>query len=288
MKQAKQPAGKPKFSAFSAGGKIPAHFYGANGFPVECYSPLLDSLSQRFDINSLWHRPLWPGQQSVNPATNWQHYATDLIKFLESRKSGPVVAIGHSMGATATVMAALQKPKLFSRLVLIEPVIQPTWKVWLTNHLPKALLHRMEPVKSTLLTPEKWKNEAQATQFYQNHAAYKRIPPKHLSVMVESMVEPVSRQSEEVCLRYSRGWEATNYMGLRQVTQTFMKLKVPSVIIQGKPNLFCDRKLFNKIKQAKPDNVYFEEHDYGHLIPLEAPELTRQLIISGLNQLKTQ
>lgn len=36
-----------------------------------------------------------------------------------------VVGAGHSMGAVATMFAALKQPSLFTKLVLIEPVILP-------------------------------------------------------------------------------------------------------------------------------------------------------------------
>lgn len=287
MKQAKPLTGKPKFSAFSAGGKIPAHFFGANGFPVECYTPLLNSLSQRFDLNSLWHRPLWPGQTPPDPVMSWQDHATDLIQFLKSRQSEPVVAIGHSIGATATLLAAQRQPKLFSRLVLIEPVLQPSWKVSMTHLLPRALLQYIDPVKTTLSAPEQWASKAKAIEYYQQHAAYKRIPAKYLNIMIDAMLEPVTKHGEEVQLRYSRAAEAINYMGLTPVQPAFMQVKVPYVVLQGKPNLFCDQKLMHKVQQAKPDNIYFQENDYGHLIPLETPELTQQLILSGLHQLNS-
>jgi hypothetical protein len=38
--------------------------------------------------------------------------------------------------------------------------------------------------------------------------------------------------------------------------------------------------------RAKPNNVYQSELEFSHLLPLEAPGLTRQLIFSGLNKLK--
>ncbi|WP_163592634.1 serine aminopeptidase domain-containing protein, partial [Klebsiella pneumoniae] len=48
-----------------------------------------------------------------------------------------LVLSGHSMGATASLLAAAERPRRLSRLVLFEPVILPRRQAWMAR-LPMA------------------------------------------------------------------------------------------------------------------------------------------------------
>ncbi|QXC60840.1 alpha/beta hydrolase [Aquihabitans sp. G128] len=50
-----------------------------------------------------------------------QGYADDLIEVCESLDAGPVVFVGHSVAAMIGVRAAIARPELFDRLVLVGP-----------------------------------------------------------------------------------------------------------------------------------------------------------------------
>jgi len=114
---------KPKFSIYSTSDRSPMHFSGANGFPVGCYNTLLNALSQRYSITSLWHKGLWPNIGDPESSLSWDDYADDLISHIKSQHKQPIIGVGHSMGANITMIAAAKAPKLFSKLVLVEPVI---------------------------------------------------------------------------------------------------------------------------------------------------------------------
>jgi non-heme chloroperoxidase len=51
------------------------------------------------------------------------HDAADLIELLEALGTGPVALLGHSYGAYAALLAALDRPDLIRRLILAEPPI---------------------------------------------------------------------------------------------------------------------------------------------------------------------
>lgn len=95
-----------------------AHFYAANGYPVQVYEPLMKLLADKFQLEALHNRAQWPNIGQPKDTVRWQTYANDLIHFLDSRQQakdiGPVIGIGHSMGATSTIFAAAKRPDLFS------------------------------------------------------------------------------------------------------------------------------------------------------------------------------
>jgi len=94
-----------------------AHFYAANGYPVQVYEPLMKLLSERFQLEALHNRAQWPNIGQPKKNISWQTYANDLIHFLDRRQQTGIVGIGHSMGATSTIFAAAKRPDLFSQLI---------------------------------------------------------------------------------------------------------------------------------------------------------------------------
>jgi pimeloyl-ACP methyl ester carboxylesterase len=50
-----------------------------------------------------------------------QAFAADLARLLEERRTGPVIAIGHSMGGQVVTALAVEHPDLVSALVVLDP-----------------------------------------------------------------------------------------------------------------------------------------------------------------------
>lgn len=272
----------PKFSIYSTQDRAPMHFSGANGFPVGCYDALLNGLSQRFSITSVWHKGLWPNIGDPSEGLSWDDYAHDLIQHIKTKHKGPIIGVGHSMGATITLIAAAKAPNLFSKLVLIEPVILSPFQSFLCKYTPHAWLSGIEPVKSTLTKPSRWKDKKQALSYFKQNPAFKRIPGDQLTAMLDSLVEMKGNQAEWV---YPLNWEIANYLAGRTILNDAKQLKVPTAFIRGKPSLFVHDKSWHQLMRAKPQQLYLSEHEYGHLMPFEAPQITRQLVMSALKKL---
>ena len=127
----------------SEGTKPPLHFSHANGFPVSMYLPWMTELALDFRVMGLSLR----GQDGLGEGiSSWHRVALDLAGFLETREVGPVVGVGHSIGAVTTMLCAARRPDLFSRIVLLDPPLFP--RRWVTPvPLGKAL--RPEETLST-------------------------------------------------------------------------------------------------------------------------------------------
>ncbi|KKY21967.1 putative toxin biosynthesis [Phaeomoniella chlamydospora] len=110
----------------------------ANGFPKELYEPLWEELIKRsrkskIRIRSIWLADVaWQGQSGVlneNKLGNdpsWMDHARDLFLMINLKRHEmprPIVGIGHSMGANNLVNLAYIHPRLFTTLILIDPVI---------------------------------------------------------------------------------------------------------------------------------------------------------------------
>src|SRR5690606_31917969 len=97
------------------------HFAHANAYPPGVYRQFLTELSADFHVLAMDQRPLWPGEQPEQ-LHSWHPLADDLVDFLEARGAGEIIGVGHSLGAVITMVAAIRRPVLFRRLVLVDPV----------------------------------------------------------------------------------------------------------------------------------------------------------------------
>src|SRR5215510_8863966 len=116
-----------KFFDLGSAGK-PVHFLHANGYPPDCYNPLLELLKTEYHVFGMLLRPLWEDTKPEQ-LKSWLPLSDDLLQFLASTappnegSAQKVIGVGHSIGAIVTLRAALRDPSLFKALVLIEPVL---------------------------------------------------------------------------------------------------------------------------------------------------------------------
>ncbi len=261
--------------------KPPLHFYGGNGFVAGVYQPLFNELSDKFDISSLAMRGYWHDKPTAKILTREQD-ADMLIEFLEKTQSQPVIGVGHSQGATATAIACAKRPDLFHSVYCLEPVTFTKKQVLLYRKLPRWLKLRYEPFKSTLKKQSHWATIEEYYQYLRNHRAYKRITDKNLQIYVE--------QSLIACdngvgyqLLFAPTQELANYFGtpfIDSALKAMNKAKTPYHIITGKPNLFMSEKVRNSWKSFVKDEQLITLNDYGHMLPVEAPKLVAETIIT--------
>ncbi len=103
----------------------------ATGFHAHAYLAMARHLGDRFHVWGLDHRghgatPLPESASSEHPVLDWRDCGDDTASVARSLADGrPIVGFGHSMGAATLLLAALERPHLFRRLVLFEPIAPP-------------------------------------------------------------------------------------------------------------------------------------------------------------------
>lgn len=261
-----------------------AHFYGGNGFALGVYEPLLSDLAQHLNITALTMRGEWYDKPTETALTREQD-ADVLIEFLQKTQDKPVIGIGHSQGATATTMAAAKRPDLFSALYLLEPVTFTNQQGKLYSLVPRMVKMTREPFKSTQVKQADWDSVDGYYQFLRRHKAYKRISDEHLLTYAKNSLE--AGQSAELTLRFSPKQELANYFGTPLIMKPLQQLiadnKVPVQLIIGKPSMFISQQVRQMWDKFVPNEQITVLNDYGHLLPLEAPELCAKLIFQKLN-----
>lgn len=260
-----------------------AHFYGGNGFALGVYEPLLSDLAQHLNITALTMRGEWYDKPTADKMTR-EEDADVLIEFLQKTQDKPIIGIGHSQGATATTMAAAKRPDLFSALYLLEPVTLTNQQGKLYSLVPRMVKMTREPFKSTQVKQANWRSVDGYYQFLRRHKAYKRITDEHLLTYATNSLE--AGQSAELTLRFSPKQELANYFGTPLIMKPLQQLiadnKVPVQLIIGKPSMFISQQVRQMWNKFVPNEQMTVLNDYGHLLPLEAPELCAKLIFQKL------
>lgn len=256
---------------------LEAVFYSANGFPLGTYLQFLKQLTPKYKLSCLSPRACWPNIEDPALQTNWEIYADDLISFVEQKFKKPIIVIGHSQGATAAIIAASKRPELFKSLILIEPASVSTLLGYIVKYTPYFIKKNFQPFKSGLQKQNVWESRKAFYNYHRKHKAYKRFPDKVLKDYTEYGLKPLN--SGKFTLTYSAKWEASNYTLAPTIWNYLKKIKLPIQVIAGKPSLFFTNDVRNKWEKISPNSNLEINKEFGHLFPLEAPEICAKTIL---------
>ncbi|KAM3561904.1 hypothetical protein ARSEF4850_002994 [Beauveria asiatica] len=155
----------------------------ANGFPKELYEPLWEELAKNLGskgvrIGSIWIADCaWQGQSGIlnrdglGDDPSWFDYSRDMLQMMNHfRMPRPLLGIAHSFGACALVNLALFHPRLFSSLVLIDPVIS-------AQH-PDDVAGYMQPPSMSARRRDVWPSRAAAAAAFQKSPFYQSWDPR--------------------------------------------------------------------------------------------------------------
>ncbi len=262
------------------------HFLHANGYPPGCYQALFDLLQARYHVFGMLLRPLWKGSKP-NEIQTWKPFSDDLLQFLSLKASGPVIGVGHSIGAVVTLRAALREPYRFRALVLIDPVLfVPSFLLrW---HVVRSLglgdrLHPLIPgAKKRRRT---FDDLERLFQRYRSRSIFRYMSDADLRVLIEGITQPKADGSYE--LVYSPDWEAQVYRtGMHDfdIWHELPNLQVPTLFIRGAETDTFLEDAAKLVKQKQPQVRVETLEKSTHILPLERPQEVFDIIKSFLNE----
>ncbi|GAB4155815.1 MAG: alpha/beta hydrolase [Candidatus Promineifilaceae bacterium] len=260
------------------------HFAHANSYPPGCYRQLLQALSTRFHVLAVEHRPLWHGSQPEE-MQSWRILGDDLVRFLDQRQLRGIYGVGHSMGAVATLYAAVQRPDLFRALALIEPVFfAPEVLHALAAQAQNEPLHDFPLVRTALSRRAHWSSR---------QAAFHHLRPKRVFARLsdEAMWDYVNhglRQDEtgQVTLTYPAAWEARVYsLPPADVWDLLPQVSVPVLAVRGAETDTLMPAAWTLWQQKQPQATFLEIAEADHLVPLSHPQQLAQIVADFAAQL---
>jgi pimeloyl-ACP methyl ester carboxylesterase len=118
----------------SDGVQVAAHDFGgrgrlllfchATGFCAQTWSPMIEALTSRFRCVALDFRGHGLTHVPAGVSMAWRGMADDLVTIIMAfSPAEPVLAVGHSMGGAAIVLAESEQPGLVERAWMYEPVL---------------------------------------------------------------------------------------------------------------------------------------------------------------------
>ena len=257
------------------GGKgAPLHFLHANGYPPNCYQPLLERFGTKHQTLGMLLRPLW---LDANPEEiqDWNPLSEDLIQLLDEKKLNTVIGVGHSIGAIVTLRAALKQPNRFRALVLLDPVLFPRYYMaeWNLVRIFK-LGNKLHPMIAGALNRRREFDDLEKIfAGYRRREVFRFFSDDNLCALIKGMTKPKADGGFE--LVYSPEWEARiYYTGIWNdwdLWQNIHRLEIPTLIIRGaETDTFWEStaRIIEK-KNRRIKIVSLEKST--HLLPLEKP-----------------
>lgn len=264
----------------------PLHFLHANGYPPDCYKPLLELLKTEYHVFGMLLRPLW--EDSIpEHLRSWYPLSDELRHFLSSQPD-PVIGVGHSIGAVVTLRAALRDPSLFKALVLIDPVLFVPRRLILW-HIFRVigLGDRVHPLIAGAKKRRRTFDDLERIfRSYRNRNLFRYMSHANLKIYIEGMTRPTADGRYE--LVYSPDWEAQIYRtGLHDfdIWRDLPKLNVPTLFIRGAESDTFLENAARLVKQKQPGAKVEALEKSTHILPLERPREVFEKMQSFLKDL---
>lgn len=274
---------KTSFVEFGGFG-LPLHFLHANGYPFFCYEPLLNLLQTEYSVFGMSLRPLWENAKPEN-IDDWHIFSEDLLRFLKDYNAGPVIGVGHSIGAVVTLRAALHDPGKFRALVLLDPVLFVPSRLVLWNLVrAMGLGNRLHPkIPGALRRRHTFDNLDLVFQGYRNRPVFRHMSDENVRAYIKGMTRPSENGGFE--LVYSPEWEACIYLtGLRDfdIWRDLPRLEVPTLFLRGAESDTFLENAAKLVKRKQPAARLETLEKSTHLLPLERPREVFDLMQSFL------
>lgn len=258
-------------------------FLHANGYPPECYRPLLSRLAENYHIVAMVQRPLWSNSKPED-IEDWRPLSDDFLQFMDTHHSAPIVCVGHSMGGTTLLRAALREPERFKNIVLLDPVLFPPYFTALWNVMRRLNIgERHHPfLKAARQRREQFDDLERLYQGYRRKSVFKYFDDEALRAYVNGIACQVGEGVYELC--YSAKWETHIYLTSiwkdMDIWRGLPKLVLPTLIIRGaETNAFW--KQTGRLIERKQPKVRVETLEKStHLVPLERYKKVSNLIQS--------
>jgi len=260
----------------------PLHFACANGFPPEVYLDTLARLCEGFRVVSLPPRALWPGI-GPPPRTSgtWEGVGADLAHGLATHGLAPVLGVGHSFGAVATLLAAARAPHLFRGLVLLDPTIsEPAVMTRLAMLRAGGEDFRSSLVQGALKRRVHFGTPDEAFAYWREKELFRDWSDRTLGQYVDATLMPPA-EGDGWTLRWSPQWEAWYYRSYH--TDTWAALgripaELPALVVRGATSDTFLPAAENHFRSVRPATSFVEVEGYGHLFPMAVPEATAAIV----------
>ena len=270
------------------GGSGPmAHFAHATGLCAGTYSPLAERLKPHLRILGMDDRGHGKTRAPTNlrKLKNWDIFVDDLERFVEDLGE-PVIALGHSRGATVSLLLTIKRPDLVRALVLIDPTILPfSWMWWW--YLAKLTgLARFVPIVATASKRRnEWPDQKRILEAYRAKPVFQTWQAGFLEAYVQDGTE--KNGNGTIRLSCDPAWESKCFAVCpHDVWRYIPRLQKPALILYGAESDTFLAAAAKRFKAKVPRVALRCFEDTGHFVPMQRPDETAEAIVDFLKNEK--
>lgn len=266
------------------GGKGPlAHFCHATGLCAGTYTPLAERLTPYLKMLGMDDRGHGGTKAPANPQElkNWDIFVDDLERFVENLGE-PVIAMGHSRGATVSLLLAIKRPELIRALILIDPTILPfSWMWWW--YLAKLTgLARFVPIIATAAKRRnEWPDQKSMLEAYQAKPVFQTWQNGFLDAYIRDGTEETGL--ETIRLSCDPAWESTCFAACpHDIWRYVPRLQKSAFVLYGAESDTFLASAAKRFEAKVPRAAFRCFEDTGHFVPMERPDETAGAILDFL------
>jgi len=243
----------------------------ANGFCAALWAPVAEGLRAHFRVMALDARGHGDSSKPEGAAAyRWPEFGRDLAALAQelARETGPVaLGVGHSFGGTAMLLAALERPDLFARLLLVDPVVFPRRAG--ESDADRAAGAR-EMAEAARRRRHVFPDRASARERWSGRDTFAGWRPRAFELYLAEGLQ--GRADGGVELKCPGEVEAAVFEngGSVDVFAEAQRLSVPVLVLWARRGNF-PRAHFEALVRGMPDAV-LRDVDSGHFPPMEDPE----------------
>ena len=256
-------------------------FVHANGFNALTYRSVLAPLADRLHILAIDQQGHGRSPQRVpsESRSSWTLFRDDLVALLDQLEGGPLLLAGHSMGGTASVMAAAERPGRVKGLALFDPVIMP-------RDLAQRIAAGDAPALS--LSPLAvgaakrraiYASRQEAFDRYKGRGAFTTWSDEALRDYLEDGFR--DRPDDEVELTCAPDWEAANFSShAHDPWGPLHAIRAPVRILRAEQGSTCSADSAEPFVADNPRFIVETIPGTTHFLPIERPDLVRETILA--------
>jgi len=219
------------------------------------------------------NRGAWPNQALPHRHFNWQNHADDLIEAIETRYQQPVIGMGHSIGGTVTALAALKRPDLFTKLVLIDAASTPSKFIsMMTANSPQWLAFKLfKFIKRTHHRRKIWPSRQAFVANYQHHPTYRLFTEQAFADYAQHGL--LERDDGQFELAFNPHWESFNFRKVHFLWDALNKTTHPTLLLRAEHSYMYSQTRFEELNRNLPDNINAHTITGAHhLVSHEMPD----------------
>ena len=264
------------------GGEGPlALLHHANGFCAGTWGLVAEELRRRYRVIGMDARGHGDSSQPAErDAYRWDRFAGDAVAVAEAvaREAGETsvaLGLGHSFGGTSILAGAAQRPGLFERIALVDPVIVPPLAA---GDAERRRGRGRALADSARRRRQVWAHREEARAWWAGREFFGAWDPRALDLYAEWGLR--DRVDGRVELKCPGEVEATVFEmgGSIDSFELARGVRVPTLILWAARGDF-PRATYLALG-ARMRDARVRDVDAGHLVPMERPELVVKEVLA--------